>query len=63
MKVSADLNKCQGHGLCAMTAPEVFGSRDDGLVVVLREDVPDELAESALDAIEGCPEQALRVVE
>ncbi|NLT31620.1 MAG: ferredoxin, partial [Propionibacterium sp.] len=32
MKIVADLNKCQGHGLCVVTAPDVFDQGEDGLV-------------------------------
>jgi ferredoxin len=41
MRVNADPDLCIGAGRCQLTAPDLFGSDDDGLVVVRRSD-PDE---------------------
>lgn len=60
MKVRADDNRCQGHGLCNMTAPDVFAlSEADGHVIVRTADVPPELADDAMRGVEACPELAL----
>jgi ferredoxin len=60
MKVRADDARCQGHGLCNMTAPDVFDlSEEDGHVVVRTPIVPAELEDAARDGIEACPEIAL----
>ena len=63
MKVIADLNMCQGHGLCSMAAPDVYDHDEDGLVVVKLDAIPPELADAAADGVEGCPEMALSIVE
>lgn len=61
MKLSVEPNRCQGHGLCHMAAPEIFDLAEaDGHVVIRQPDVPPELEERALAGVEGCPERALR---
>ena len=60
MKVRINSDVCQGHTLCAMTAPQLFGLRDeDGHSYALSEDVPEELEERAREAARACPEQAI----
>ncbi|MER6975845.1 ferredoxin [Streptomyces carpinensis] len=65
MRIRADLAKCQGHGLCRMSAPDVYGVTDDeGQVIVEFEgDVPAELEDAAALGVESCPELALEIVE
>lgn len=64
MKVIADLNRCQGHGLCRMAAPELFDLREeDGQVIPPEGEVPAELEEKAHLGVEGCPELALSIRE
>jgi ferredoxin len=60
MKVRVDGQICQGHTLCAMTAPQIFGLRDeDGHAEVLDEEVPAGLEPLAEEAARSCPEQAI----
>jgi ferredoxin len=60
MKVRVDGQICQGHTLCAMTAPQIFGLRDeDGHAEVLDENVPADLEPLAKEAARSCPEQAI----
>jgi ferredoxin len=60
MKVRIDPELCQGHTLCAMTAPELFALRDeDGHGYALGDEVPPELEEKAREAARSCPEQAI----
>ena len=41
MKVRVDPEICQGHTLCAMTAPDLFAlSDEDGHAHAISEDVP-----------------------
>lgn len=60
MKVAADRDVCIQAGNCVMVAPEVFDQDDDGIVVVLTEEVTGESIEHARDAINLCPANALR---
>jgi len=62
MKVRVDPRLCQGHTLCAMTAPELFGLREeDGHSYVPADEVPTELADKARTAVRSCPEQAIEI--
>jgi ferredoxin len=62
MHVRVDEDICQGHTLCAMAAPDVFGLRDeDGHAYVLVTDFTPELIASARRAALTCPEQAIVV--
>lgn len=47
-----------------MAAPEVFDQRDeDGVVVLLNDNPPPELAEAVRRAEAGCPTQAIHIEE
>jgi ferredoxin len=59
MKVQVDHDRCEGHGKCQASAPEVFELRDDDLSYVLVEDVSDELRPKVERAIRLCPRQAI----
>lgn len=61
MRISADLSRCEGHGLCVEAAPEVFDLDDDAIVVVTRAVVPPELARKAESAARLCPVAALHL--
>ena len=64
MRVRVDPDKCQGHTLCAMAAPEVFTlSEFDGPSTAISGDVPAELEQAVRDAAATCPEQAIVVDE
>ena len=58
-----DLDRCQGHGLCAMECPEVFDVGDDGRAHVSVEPIPPGLSGAALLAQQSCPEQAITLHE
>ena len=62
MRVRIDAELCQGHQMCAIRAPEVFGADDEGYGTVLIDgDVPAELEASARAAVTSCPERAVLV--
>ena len=65
MKVHVDPDRCQGHTLCAMIAPDVFQLDDvDGHSTALIEgEVPGELQAKVAEAARSCPEQAIVVSE
>ena len=64
MKVTADLELCQGHQMCQHEAPAVFGlDEDNDTVIVLDEHPPGELRNQVLAAIKYCPAMALSLVE
>ena len=62
MKVRVLDDACHGHQMCAIAAPEVFGSDDYGNAVVLIEgDIPADLEAKARRAEANCPERAIVV--
>lgn len=64
MRVRVDEERCQGHTLCAMAAPDVFGLRDeDGHAFVAVSEFTPEVIESARRAAMTCPEQAIIIEE
>ncbi|RDI34768.1 ferredoxin [Lentzea flaviverrucosa] len=64
MKVTVDQEKCCGAGTCVLLAPDVFDQRDeDGIVVLLDEAPPVELADVVREAASVCPGVAITVNE
>ena len=64
MRVRIDAELCQGHQMCAIRAPELFGSDDEGYGTVLVDgEVPAELEAGARQALTSCPERAVIVEE
>jgi ferredoxin len=62
MRLLLDNDRCQGHQMCAIAAPELFGSDEIGNAVLLVEgDVPSELEAKARRAAANCPERAITV--
>lgn len=59
MRIKADVGKCQGYGNCVDLAPDHFDLDDDGLVVVLQDEVSEPERETAGAAIRSCPVQAI----
>ncbi len=61
MKVKVDYARCEGHGLCALQAPEAFSLDDDGELNYRFEgqDVPADMEGDVRSAIDACPVTAL----
>lgn len=59
--VKSDLSLCQGYANCVMAADDYFDIDDDGLVVLLKTDVPDSERARVEEAARTCPVSALRV--
>lgn len=64
MKVVVDEEKCVAAGQCVAASMEVFDQRDeDGIVVLLNEYPPAELADDVRNAAAVCPAMAIRIEE
>ena len=64
MKVSVDPDKCQGHTLCWLAAPDAFVLDDeDGHSSPVSEVVAPEHHVKVAEAALSCPEQAIEVTQ
>lgn len=61
MKAFVDRDTCIGCGACEMTCPEVFSMDDEGKSVPVKEDIPENVLESAQDAKDNCPVSAISI--
>lgn len=60
MHIDADRDACISAGNCVMVADAVFDQDDDGVVVLLADEVPVGEEERAREAVKLCPAAALR---
>jgi ferredoxin len=60
-RVRVKSHVCVGHGRCYVLAPDVFEEDDRGHCVVVREEIPDALADDARKGETNCPEGAIEV--
>jgi ferredoxin len=63
VKVTADRDVCISAGNCVMAADAIFDQDEDGIVVVLVDEVPESEEDHAREAVKLCPSQALRVAD
>jgi ferredoxin len=63
LRVVVDADQCQGNGMCAMIAPEVFALDDDSVAHTLAADVTAEDEPAVREAVDLCPRSALSLVE
>ena len=64
MKVWVDPERCQGHTLCSMIAPDSFQLSDiDGSSSAISELVPADQQDQVSEAAQSCPEQAILVTD
>ncbi len=61
MKVVVDADACTGCGLCVETCAEVFEMVDDDVAKVKADPVPASAEETAKQAAEDCPSEAIKV--
>ena len=64
MKVFVDSQRCQGHTLCSMIAPDSFELSDiDGTSSPVSDVVPSGQEDAVREAAHSCPEQAISIEE
>jgi ferredoxin len=63
VKVTANRDVCISAGNCVMAASAVFDQDEDGIVVMLVDDVPESEEDHAREAVKLCPSQALRIAD
>lgn len=63
MKASVDRQACIGCELCANICPAVFEMDEDQISTVIADPVPLEVEESAREADDSCPTNAINIEE
>jgi ferredoxin len=63
MRLIVDQTRCSALGICESLAPELFEVQDDGSLAILDEHPTGSRCQAARDAVEGCPTEALSIVE
>jgi ferredoxin len=63
MRVTVDLDLCQGHGVCESEAPSVFELAKNEQVAIVDESPSEELRSQVQAAVRYCPTSALRIIE
>ncbi|KKD03028.1 ferredoxin [Streptomyces sp. WM6386] len=63
MKVELEADKCVASGQCVLAAMDVFDQDDDGIAILLAEQVGDELVDDVKEAVAVCPAAAIRLVQ
>jgi ferredoxin len=61
MKIVVNWARCDGNGLCAREAPDVFAMDDDDNLIVRREIIEEPFVAQAESAVRMCPKQALHL--
>ncbi len=63
MKACVDRDACIGCELCVNICPEVFEMDDESIAVVICDVIPSDVEESAREAEESCPTDAITIEE
>ena len=64
MRVHVDLERCEGHGRCYVTAPDLFEPDDIGNGHEIGDGtVPEGMEDKARLAVANCPERAIDIEE
>ncbi len=61
MRIEVDHDRCEGHGMCEVAAPEYLAVDDDGNVTVLAEEVADGDEAQVSEAALACPVAAVKL--
>ncbi len=59
LKMTVNWALCDGNGVCAVEAPEIFELDDDDNLIVLQETIGPELKDKAERSVRVCPKHAL----
>lgn len=59
--LKADFGACQGYANCVDAAPDTYDIDDDGVVVLLKEEISDEERPRIEEAARSCPVNALTI--
>lgn len=63
MKAKVDREVCIGCELCTTICPEVFEMDDENIAIVIADPVPSAAHDTAQEAKENCPTEAISIEE
>ena len=61
VKAIVDRDSCRGYGNCLIAAPNVFDVDDDGLVIVLKDDISEDELSAVERAAYDCPTNSITI--
>jgi len=61
MKISIDMDLCEGNAVCSKVAPEVFTVGNDDKASLINKDPSEDLRAKIEAAVRRCPRQALAI--
>ena len=59
--LKADVGACQGYANCVVAAPDTYDIDDDGVVLLLKEEISEDERPRIEEAARSCPVSALTV--
>lgn len=59
--LKADFAVCQGYANCVDAAPDVYDVDDNGVVVLLKDRIADQVRPRIEEAVRSCPMSALSI--
>jgi ferredoxin len=64
VRITIDAEKCMGHGRCYAVVPSLLSDDEEGFVDQRGQtwEVPEGLAGEAREAVDACPEAAIRLL-
>ena len=63
MKVAVQTEHCICSGACVIECPEVFAQDDDGLVILLQSEPPEDLRPALEKAAASCPAAIIEIMK
>ncbi|WP_405476023.1 ferredoxin [Streptomyces sp. NBC_00009] len=61
--LKANFGACQGYANCVIAAPDTYDLDDDGVVVLLKDSIPEDDLARVQEAARSCPVSALMIEE
>ncbi|WP_330256202.1 ferredoxin [Nocardia sp. NBC_00565] len=62
MRIHIELDQCEGHGLCAATAPDLYDLDAEGYAAKADLHVPEGMLDKAESGVSACPMRAIRLI-